>query len=53
MKREDFLLDGTCETDSLSEYDAIPINKMLLFKYLAVYLLILFIAFLAGFYNGL
>jgi len=52
MERNEFLLDGTCETDSLAEYDAIPLNKMLVLIYLAAYLLIIFIAFLAGIYQG-
>jgi len=52
MERNDFLFDGTCETDSLTEYDAIPFCKMLVLKYLAACLALILIAFLAGFYQG-
>jgi len=40
------------EIDSLAEYDAIPLNKMLALKYLAACLAIILIAFLAGVYQG-
>ena len=52
MEHNDFLFDGTCETDSLAEYGAIKLNKMLVLKYLSACLALILIAFLAGFYQG-